>query len=68
MDGQGYSNYLNSSRELSAFEMEIQMADSKAKVTEILDWVDLSEENFIEGFPDLAKKVRDLPDSPTFSD
>ncbi|MFF2097849.1 hypothetical protein [Streptomyces sp. NPDC058202] len=44
------------------------MADNKDKVAEILDWYDLSEEHFIEGFPELAKKVRNLPDGPTSSD
>ncbi|MEY2243622.1 hypothetical protein AB8A21_11890 [Streptomyces sp. BF23-18] len=65
MNGQGYNNYFNSDRELSSFIIGIHMADSKAKAAEVLDWADLSEEYFIEGFPDLAKKVRDLPDGPT---
>ncbi|WP_327577733.1 hypothetical protein [Streptomyces sp. NBC_00145] len=67
MDGQGYGDHLNSCREMSAFYLEIRMTESKARVAEILERVDLSEDDFIEGFPDLAKKVQELPDGPTLS-
>ncbi|MBM7438921.1 hypothetical protein [Streptomyces sp. HB132] len=56
---------MNSYREMSAFHWEIETAGSKAKVSEILERFDLPGDDFIEGFPDLAKKVQELPDSPT---
>ncbi|WP_406466921.1 hypothetical protein [Streptomyces sp. NBC_01594] len=68
MDGQGYGDHLNSYREMSAFDMEIRMAESKARVAEILERFDLPEDDFIEGFPDLAKQAQELPDGPTLSD
>ncbi|WP_393098675.1 hypothetical protein [Streptomyces sp. LN325] len=68
MDGQGYGDHLNSYREVSAFDLDIRLAASKARVAEILERVDLSEEDFIEGFPDLAKKVQGLPDGPVLPD
>ncbi|MFE9435538.1 hypothetical protein [Streptomyces sp. NPDC006640] len=68
MDGQGYSDHLHSSRELSAFDSAIQSAKTKAEVAEMLDRVDLSEEYFNEGFPDLAKKVLELPEGTGLPD
>jgi hypothetical protein len=38
------------------------MAASRAEVADILDWYDLSEDDFVAGFPDLAKAVLELPD------
>ncbi|MFE9985381.1 hypothetical protein ACFYRK_00785 [Streptomyces sp. NPDC005381] len=68
MDGQGIGDYLNSSRELSAFAWDIRTAESKPEVAEILERVDLSEEDFNEGFPDLAKMVLELPEGPDLPD
>jgi hypothetical protein len=62
MDGQGYGFHLNSDREVSAFLLEIQLANSKKEASAICSWFALSEEDFIRGFPDLAQRVQELPD------
>jgi len=48
--------------DLNAFEMEIQTAKSQVRVSEVLHDFNLTEEDFADGFPDLAKTVQDLPD------
>ncbi|KQX78828.1 hypothetical protein [Streptomyces sp. Root1319] len=68
MDGQGCSDHLNSYREMSAYYLEIGVAKDQAKVAEVLERFDLPGDDFIEGFPDLAKKVQELPDGPSLSD
>lgn len=68
MDGQGYSDHLNSYREMSTFYLEIGMAADRAQAAEVLERFDLPGDDFIEGFPDLAKKVQELPDGPSLSD
>ncbi|AXE86193.1 hypothetical protein [Streptomyces sp. Go-475] len=67
MDEQDCGDLLDSLRELSAFELRIQTAQSKVEVAEILHRHDLPEEFFTQRFPDLAKTVQQLPDetSPT---
>ncbi|MFJ8595679.1 hypothetical protein [Streptomyces sp. NPDC093598] len=67
MDEHDCGDFLDSLRELGAFELRIQTAQSKVEVAEILHRHDLSEDTFIHRFPDLAKTVRELPDetSPT---
>ncbi|MFF8634425.1 hypothetical protein ACF052_09520 [Streptomyces pilosus] len=53
---------LLSQREFSTIDARIRMSTSKADVTDILDWYELSEDDFVAGFPDLAKTVQELPD------
>jgi hypothetical protein len=53
---------LLSRRECGAIDAHIRMAASKAEVADLLDWHDLSEDDFIVGFPGLAKTVQELPD------
>ncbi|WP_226486954.1 hypothetical protein [Streptomyces parvulus] len=53
---------LFSRRECSAIDAHVRMAASKAEVAEVLDRHDLSEDDFIAGFPGLAKAVQELPD------
>lgn len=62
MNEQSCGDFLDSLRELSAFEFIIQTARSKVEVAEILHGYNLSEENFAYRFPDLAKTVQELPD------
>ncbi|MFD7753452.1 hypothetical protein [Streptomyces sp. NPDC059757] len=65
MDEQdGESCYLDSFRELSGFELRVQLAASKAEVAGIRYEHNLSEKEFSERFPDLAKLVQNLPDDP----
>ncbi|MFB7307999.1 hypothetical protein [Streptomyces sp. NPDC056192] len=60
MDEQdGESCYLDSFREL-----RVQLAASKAEVAGIRYEHNLSEKEFSERFPDLAKLVQNLPDDP----
>ncbi|MEU8847805.1 hypothetical protein AB0C70_16510 [Streptomyces sp. NPDC048564] len=61
MDGQD-CDFLYSSRDLSAFELMIRMAQSKVEVKEILHGYNLTEAHFADSFHDLAKMVQDLPD------
>lgn len=61
MDGQD-CDFLYSSRDLSAFELAIQTAKSRVQVVEVLHGFNLTEEDFTDSFPDLAKTVQDLPD------
>ncbi|MEV5192431.1 hypothetical protein AB0K86_07815 [Streptomyces clavifer] len=53
---------------MSAYYLEIGVAKDQAKVAEVLERFDLPGDDFIEGFPDLAKKVQELPDGPSLSD
>ncbi|MFG3005732.1 hypothetical protein [Streptomyces calvus] len=54
---------LLSQREREAVELDIRRAVSKAEVADILNWHELSEGDFLAGFPDdLAKAVQALPD------
>lgn len=62
MDEQDCGDFLDSLRELSAFELRVQTAQSKVEVAEILHRHDLPEEIFAYRFPDLAKTVQELPD------
>jgi hypothetical protein len=64
MNEQGNGDYLDSSRELDSFELNIQTARSKADVADVLLGHNLSKERFIDDFPDLAKLVQDLLDEP----
>ncbi|MEV7238199.1 hypothetical protein AB0N06_30935 [Streptomyces sp. NPDC051020] len=58
------SCHLESFRELGGFKLKVQLAASKAEVTGILYEHGLSEEEFSDRFPELAKLVQDLPDDP----
>ncbi|WP_405583093.1 hypothetical protein [Streptomyces sp. NBC_01190] len=58
------SESLDSLRESSAFELAIKTAESNDKVLGILHEYNLSEENFTNKFPVLAKVVQGLPDVP----
>lgn len=64
MNEHGFGDFLDSFRELSAFELAIRTSDSKDKAAEILREYNLSEEFFVKRFPDLAKIVQILPDWP----
>ena len=59
---------LESSRELSSFHTSIWMAGSKAEASRILREHQLSEEEFVYRFPELAKRVQVLPDTLPYSD
>jgi hypothetical protein len=62
MDEQDCGELLYSLRELSAFELGIQTAQSKVDVAVILRRHGLSEELLAYRFPELAKTARELPD------
>ncbi|GAA2886413.1 hypothetical protein [Streptomyces mexicanus] len=51
-----------SGREASALDLGIRTATSKAGAVQVLRDFEVSEENFAEGFPDLAKAVEQFPD------
>ncbi|WP_437038491.1 hypothetical protein [Streptomyces sp. enrichment culture] len=53
---------LLSRRECSAIDADIRKAASKAEVAAVLNWHELSEDDFVAGFPNLAKAVQELPD------
>jgi hypothetical protein len=53
---------LLSDRERSALGLDIQQAASKAEAAEVLHRYDVSENDFLKEFPDLAKVVQLLPD------
>jgi hypothetical protein len=53
---------LLSQRECSEIDAHIRAAASKAEVTDILNQHELSEDDFLAGFPGLAKAVQELPD------
>ena len=53
---------LLSQRECSAIDTCVRMSASKAEVAGILNWYGLSEDDFVAGFPGLAKAVQELPD------
>ncbi|CAL9561510.1 hypothetical protein SUDANB105_04631 [Streptomyces sp. enrichment culture] len=53
---------LLSDRERSALWLDIHQAASKAEVAEVLDRNDVSEDDFVKEFTDLAKVVQLLPD------
>ncbi|WP_327133002.1 hypothetical protein OG311_20810 [Streptomyces sp. NBC_01343] len=58
------SDPLGSFRESSAFELAIMTAGSKAAFLGVLHEYELSEEDFTNGFPELAKVAQGLPDVP----
>jgi hypothetical protein len=51
-----------SQRERDAIDWDIRMAVSKAEVADLLPRHYLSEDDFVAGFPQLAKLVQELPD------
>ena len=53
---------LLSLRECSEIDAHIRTAASRAEVADILNRHDLSEDDFLAGFADLAKTVQELPD------
>jgi hypothetical protein len=53
---------LLSDRERSALGLEIQRAASRIEAAEVLHRYDVSEDDFLKEFPDLAKVVQLLPD------
>ncbi len=53
---------LLSSREVSALDSGIRTATSKAEAAQILRDFAVSEKDFVEGFPELAEAVEQLPD------
>jgi hypothetical protein len=53
---------LLSNRERSVLWLDIHRATSKAEAAAVLDLHDLSEDDFVKEFPDLAKVVQLLPD------
>ncbi|MEU5751535.1 hypothetical protein [Streptomyces sp. NPDC047829] len=62
MNEDGCFPLLLSQRECGAIDAHIRMAASRAEVADILNRHDLSEDDFVAGFPDLAKAVLELPD------
>ncbi|MEV6009137.1 hypothetical protein AB0M29_20265 [Streptomyces sp. NPDC051976] len=46
---QGYNEYLMSSREMSAFELDILAAKTEAEVTKVLEYYGLDEKDFPDG-------------------
>ncbi|MFJ6387583.1 hypothetical protein ACIQJT_08270 [Streptomyces sp. NPDC091972] len=64
MSGQSDDDYLFSSRDRSSFELEIRMAVNKAQVAAVLALFETTEKYFIDNFPELAKEVASLPDTP----
>lgn len=68
MDEPSDDDYMVSSRDRSAFMSAIMMAENKAEVVSILQLFETTEKYFIDNFPDLAKAVTDLPDSPPASE
>ncbi|MCF1596675.1 hypothetical protein [Streptomyces muensis] len=55
------SDSLDSLRDSSSFELRIKTAESMVEVLEILHEHDLSEEDFTNRFPVLAKLFQGLP-------
>lgn len=55
---------LDSLRESSAFELAIKTAENKGEVLRILQGHALSEEDFANRFPVLAKVAQGLPEAP----
>ncbi|MET9252218.1 hypothetical protein [Streptomyces sp. NPDC003717] len=53
---------LLSQRECMAISMDIRSATKKAEVAVILQRHELTEDDLLAGFPDLAKVVQELPD------
>ncbi|MDN3246369.1 hypothetical protein ACFW4O_13590 [Streptomyces mutabilis] len=53
---------LLSLRECSEIDAHIRAAASKAEVADILNQHELPEDDFLAGFPGLAKAVQELPD------
>ncbi|MGW7209548.1 hypothetical protein [Streptomyces sp. NPDC054837] len=64
MDGPSDDDYLVSQRDLGAFTSTIMMAKSKAEAASTLQLFETTEKYFCDNFPDLAKRVADLPDDP----
>ncbi|WP_344077358.1 hypothetical protein [Streptomyces crystallinus] len=58
------SESLESLRDSSAFELAIKVAGSRGEVLRILHEYNLSEKDFTNGFPVLAKVAQGLPDVP----
>lgn len=54
--------FLLSQRERGAIDVRIRSATSKVDVADILNRHGLSEDDFVTGFPDLAKAAQELPD------
>ncbi|MET8769658.1 hypothetical protein [Streptomyces sp. NPDC004658] len=61
MDDKDCCFLLLSGRESSAFWLDIHLAASKAEVAEVLHRHNVSEDDFVKEFPDLAKVVQVLP-------
>ncbi|MFG2518874.1 hypothetical protein [Streptomyces sp. NPDC048527] len=55
-------NFILSSRELSAIELDILMEGSKAEAKKVLDLHELSEDSLPHHQPDLAETIQSLPD------
>ncbi|MFJ4584407.1 hypothetical protein [Streptomyces echinatus] len=62
MDDNDCGFLLLSHRERSALRLDICRAASKAEAAEVLYRHDISEDDFIKEFPDLAKVIQLLPD------
>jgi len=61
------SESLDSLRESSTFDLVIKTAESKVEVSRILYENALSEEEFANRFPILAKLAQELPDIPNLA-
>ncbi|MFS4093952.1 hypothetical protein [Streptomyces sp. AF1A] len=62
MDESDHSFLRLSGRELSSLYFAVRTATSREQVQQILRTFELSDEDFVGSFPDLAKSVRLLPD------
>ncbi|CAM5404332.1 hypothetical protein SVIRM249S_02523 [Streptomyces viridochromogenes] len=60
--------HLESARELGSFHTRIRMAVSKAEARLVRREHQLSEEEFVDRFPELAKYIQGLPDTLPHSD
>ncbi|MEU6528565.1 hypothetical protein ABZ869_05150 [Streptomyces sp. NPDC046928] len=60
--------HLESARELGSFHARIRTAGSRAEASLVRREHQLSEEEFVDRFPELAKYVQGLPETPPHSD
>ncbi|MFF5300659.1 hypothetical protein ACFY5F_14980 [Streptomyces sp. NPDC013161] len=65
MNEQNDDDYMFSGRDLSAFGLNIRMAEGEAEKQGVIDWFHTSKKYVIDNLPDLAKEVIDLPDDPS---
>ncbi|MGV9425245.1 hypothetical protein ACWDO7_13280 [Streptomyces sp. NPDC003656] len=57
-----HGDHLTDSRNLSTFHLNILTAENKARARETIQIHEITEDEFIKHFPELAKWVQGLPD------